>query len=84
MSCKAILTKVNDKPRTRAKLPAWTSEDPDEIIRDVEAGTERVITTLDCEGCKTDLEQFNAAVVRVENFQNHLSALFSRFRPMRV
>lgn len=48
------------------KLPSWTSEDPDAIIDDVQKGTERVITTLDCEDCKADLEKNNGAVVRVE------------------
>ncbi len=84
MSCKAILTKVNDKPRVRTKLPQWTDENPDEIIKDVEAGNERVITTLDCDACKADLEKNNAAVVRVESGESKFQALLRRFIPTRV
>lgn len=70
MDCKAILTKVNDRSRIRAKLPAWTSDDPDKIIDDVRSGKERVITTLNCDGCKEDLEKYGAAVVRIDKNGN--------------
>ncbi len=65
MGCQAILTKVSNEQQTRARLPAWTSEDPNEIISDVKKGKERVITTQDCDECKADLERGEAAVVRI-------------------
>ncbi len=66
MGCLAILTKVNDKARTRLKLSTWTSEDPDEIINDVVNGNRRKITDFDCGACKDDLEEYDAAEVKVE------------------
>jgi hypothetical protein len=62
---KAILTKVNNKVQTHAKLPQWTQDSPDKIIKDVENGTPRVITQIDCEKCKSDLEENNGAEIKV-------------------
>jgi hypothetical protein len=66
MSCRAILTKVNDVAKTRERLRAWTSKDPNVIIEKVKKGEPQVITTLGCEKCKADLEQDDAAEVIVE------------------
>ncbi len=62
---KAILVKVNSVTQTRAKLPSWTDDDYDQIIRDVQNGIRRVITELDCEDCKKDLEQNGGAEVEL-------------------
>lgn len=62
---KAVLVKVNSATQTRVKLPSWTDDDPDEIIRDVRNGGERVITDLDCRNCKRDLEQNDGAEVEL-------------------
>lgn len=67
MACQAILMKINNKQQTRTKLPSWTSEDPDQIIKDVENGKPRIITTIDCKVCKEDLEKNNGAKVTVVN-----------------
>lgn len=63
----AILVKVNNVSQTRAKLPSWTDDDPDDIIKDVQNGTNRVITELDCRNCKSDLEQNGGAVVELSS-----------------
>ena len=66
MGCEAVLTKVIDQIKIKAKLPAWTDDDPEEIIADVKKGKSRLITTIDCYACKEDLEEDNAAEVVVE------------------
>lgn len=65
MSTKATLVKVNNVAQTRVKLPAWTDDDPDKMIKDVQNGHPRVITSIDCDNCKRDLEESNGAEVIV-------------------
>jgi len=61
----AVLVTVNNELQTKTKLPSWIGDDPDKIINDVKNGITRVITSLDAENCKKDLEKNNGAVVQL-------------------
>ncbi len=64
----AVLKEVKNNAKVRAKLPNWTSENPDVIIKDVNNGKPREITDFNVEACKADLERDNAAVVEIREY----------------
>ena len=66
MSCKAMLVAVYDKITTRNRLEGWTQRNLDQMITDAQNGLKPVITTMDCEECKKDLEKDHVAKVEVE------------------
>lgn len=66
MAKNATLVKVVQVGVTRQRLRQWVNpSDIVGIIRDVLAGTPRVITSANCEACKADLERDNAAEVEL-------------------